>query len=403
MLFLYFYTVMYIFNPDNDLALANFSPHYTAPASALKMRRDLAMLPLWYASKESLVIANREANNKLLEELKRVFSINSSLISFSKIADCSNRKVKPWGWNPSLREELMQSGLNEHLLPSLSYIELLRNYSSRENAVKLLEELKRLNPDFCGESYYYTDIHQLLYYLKSVESDQVLKMPYSGSGKGLVWTKGAITDKQTGWCKRVIKVQGGIVVEPVLNKVKDFAMEFEMTDSCIRFVGYSLFHSTPSGAYMGNVLLPSEEIEDKLAAYIERNLLRELTSILKTKLSSCFPHYRGYLGVDMMVCKTGKTTYQLQPCVEVNMRMNMGIVAHRINERFLHPNSKGLFSINFLKQEGEAQSKILTEQMANPLVVEKGRVKSGFLTLTPVDRVTRYTATVLVKEKSRGE
>ena len=403
MLFLYFYITMYIFNPDNDLALANFSPHYTPPTSALKMRRDLAMLPVWYAPKESLIVADGEANSKLLEELKRVFPINSSLISFSAIAGCSNRQVKPWGWNPTLRKELIQLGLNEQFLPSLSYIELLRNYSSRENAVELLKELKRLNLDFCGESYYYTDIHQLLSYLKSVESDQVLKMPYSGSGKGLVWTKGAITDKQTDWGRRVVKVQGGVVVEPVLNKVEDFAMEFEVSDSCIRFVGYSLFQSAPSGAYMGNVLLSDEEIEDKLATYIERGLLRELRSILQIKLSSYFPHYRGYLGVDMMVCETDKSIYQLQPCVEVNIRMNMGIVAHRINERFVHRNSTGLFSINFFKQEGKARNKILTEQMANPLVVENGRVKNGFLALTPVDRTTLYTATLLVKEKSRGK
>ena len=62
--FLYFYITMYIFNPENDLALANFSPHFTASASALKMRRDLAMLPVWYAPNETLVVAEGEMNNE---------------------------------------------------------------------------------------------------------------------------------------------------------------------------------------------------------------------------------------------------------------------------------------------------------------------------------------------------
>ena len=394
---------MYIFNPENDLALANFSPHYTAPASALKMRRDLAMLPIWYASAGRLVIADGEANGRLLEQLKQMLPITSLLISPSQITNCSNREVKPWGWNPAIRKELMQLGLKEHILPSIEDIKVLRNYSSRKNAVTLLEELKELNPHFCGASYYYTDISQLLAYLNEAEGEQVLKMPLSGSGKGIVWLKGAITDKQTDWCRRIIDMQGGVVVEPVLNKVEDFAMEFEIADSGIQFVGYSLFQSASSGAYLGNVLLSDVEIQDKLSNYIELTQLLELKSQLTTKLINYFSHYRGYLGVDMMVCKTDQSTYQLQPCVEVNMRMNMGIVAHRIRERFVHPNSEGLFSINYHNFPNESLATSIALQAEHPLVVENGKIKSGYLALTPVDNHTNYTATILIKEKSRRE
>lgn len=394
---------MYIFNPDNDLALANFSPHFTAPSSALKMRHDLAMLPVWYATDGALVIADGGLNNKHLSCLKELLPITASLISYEQIDDYPHTQVKPWGWNPRLRKEFIQLKLNKHLLPSLKDIELLRSYSSRQNAVKLLEQLKLFNPNFCGESFYYTNIDELLVYINRARGNQVLKMPYSGSGKGIVWLKDIITDKQTDWCRRVIRMQSGVVVEPVLNKVHDFAMEFEMSDAGIRFVGYSLFQSAPSGAYLGNVLLSDVEIEDKLSTYIERNQLLELKAILKTKLSLFFPHYRGYLGVDMMVCKTEASTFQLQPCVEVNMRMNMGIVAHRINERFVYPNFTGLFSINFYKKEGEAQISSLAMQAQNPLVIKGGKIRSGYLALTPIDKDTRYAATITINEKSRKE
>ena len=389
---------MYIFNPDSDLALANFNANFTAPASACKMRHDLALLPLWYATCNSSIIAEGELNKRLLKELKSILPISSSLISFSQLSDYSDSKVKPWGWNPALIKQLVQSGINEQMLPSMFDVELLRSYSGRQNAMKLLSDLKALNSSFCGESFYYTNIDQLLVYLYNVNSSQVLKMPYSGSGKGLVWTKGEITDKQIDWCKRVINMQGGIVVEPVLNKVQDFAMEFEMTNTGIQFIGYSLFSSAPSGAYIGNVLLSDSDIEDRLSVYIERGLLKKLQSILKRKLIEYFPHYRGCLGVDMMVCKTDESSYQLQPCVEVNMRMNMGIVAHRICESFIHPNSTGVFSINYFKQDGEAQNHALTMQSKNPLIIEHDRIKSGYLALTPFDRDTRYVANILIKQ-----
>ena len=389
---------MYIFNPENDLAIANFNHHFTAPASARKMRSDLALLPIWYAPDGALVIAEGELNNLFLEELKRKMLINNSLISLSQIAEHPNVEVKPWGWNPALRKELIQAGVNEQMLPSISDLELLRNYSGRQNAVKLLSELKALNPAFCGESYLYTDIERLLSYLKEANGDQVLKMPYSGSGKGLVWLKGAITDKQTDWCRRVLKMQGGVVAEPVLSKVQDFAMEFEMTDLGVQFVGYSLFQSASSGAYMGNVLLSDRAIEDKLSNYLERYLLVQLKATLKTKMCEYFPHYRGYLGVDMMICEIAESVFQLQPCVEINMRMNMGIVAHAIFERFVHSNSTGLFSIKYFKREGEAHSYSLTLQKNNPIIIENGRIKSGYLALTPVDRNSNYTATVAIKQ-----
>lgn len=381
------------------MALANNSTNFTAPASARRLRDDLALLPVWYAPDGALVIAEGELNKRFLEFLKKeVFPINNSLLSVTELSNFSDSVILPWGWNPTLRRQLIQKGMDEQSLPSISELEQIHSYSGRQNAVKLLAELKELNSAFCGNSFYYSDLDKLLNYIYVAQEEQLLKMPYSGSGKGIVWIKGAITDKQIDWCRRVINTQGGVVVEPVLNKVQDFAMEFEMTDTGIQFVGYSLFQSAPSGAYAGSLLLSDEAIEDILSAYIERSWLEQLRSTLTVKLSQYFPHYRGYLGVDMMICQTADSDYRLQPCVEVNMRMNMGIVAHRIYERFVHPHSSGIYSINFFKQEGEAIEYAQAMQSNNPLVIENGRLVTGYLALTPIDKDTRYVASVSIKQ-----
>ena len=389
---------MYLFNPDNDLALANFKSDFTSPASARKMRSDLAVLPVWYAPDGALVIAEGNLNNQFLETLKSKLSINYSLLPFSQLRNNSHLKVKPWGWNPSLLKHLIQLGVNEQLLPSLTDIELIRTYSGRQKAVKLLAELKEINSIFCGESFFYTDIDELLKYVYAAKGDQVLKMPYSGSGKGIVWIKGEITDKQINWCKRVIKTQGGVVIEPVLNRVQDFALEFEMTDTGIQFIGYSLFQSAPSGAYMGNYLLSDAAIERKLSTFIELSLLKELRRTLEIKLIDYFPNYRGCLGIDMMVCQTSDYSYQLQPCVEINMRMNMGIVAHQFYKRFVHQDSSGEFSINYFKQEGQAKSYEQKMQSDYPSIIENDKIKSGYFSLTPVDAKTSYAAYVSIKQ-----
>lgn len=39
--------LLYLFNPDQDLALASGETNYMAPASARKMAEELALLPIW--------------------------------------------------------------------------------------------------------------------------------------------------------------------------------------------------------------------------------------------------------------------------------------------------------------------------------------------------------------------
>ena len=88
----------------------------------------------------------------------------------------------------------------------------------------------------------------------------------------------------------------------------------------------------------------------------------------------------------------------LQPCIEINMRMNMGIVAHRFYERFVHHNSSGMYAINYFKQEGEAKNYDQQMQSEYPAIIEDGKIKSGYLALTPVDVNTSYAAYVTIKQ-----
>jgi len=381
---------MFYFNPENDLALANFNPFYTPPASARKMANDLAILPMWYAADGSKIIAEDRYNRDFLDRIKEVFPLDVSLISFSCLSPFSHEKVIPWGWNPSLRKKLIDAGMDVASLPSLDELERIREYSSRRNAVRLLTDLQADHPFFCGESHYFTEINDVLKFLSSDKGDKVLKMPYSGSGKGLVWIKGDITDKQQDWCKRVINNQGGVVVEPVFDKVKDFAMEFRIDDGRVYFTSYSLFHSTSSGMYAGNRLLSDFIIEQHLSTYVPITYLRDLIIELEHKLVSYFPAYKGFLGVDMMICRNKEHDYPIHPCVEINMRMNMGLVARAFYDRFVHEASGGIFKTVFFKQNGEALQYKTKMVADDPLIVKDNRIVSGFLPLNPVSEETKF-------------
>jgi hypothetical protein len=387
---------MYLFNPDNDLALANFNANYTPPASARKITEDLSVLPFWYAPAGSKIVIEDAASKVFLESMQSLFGTKTSAIPFSKISDFPNEKIIPWGWNPALRKRLLEANVPENNLPTSKTLQRLRDYSGRQYAVKMLRELKHENEIFCGESHYFTSVDDVLRFLASQSGNSVLKMPNSGSGKGLVWILGEITGKQTDWAQRAITTQGGIVAEPVLNKIRDFAMEFYMDSGDIRFVGYSLFHSAASGAYMGNVLMSDEKIEKQLSEYVSTQVLHQLCASLQERLLQFFPFYSGYLGVDMMVCQT-PAGYQIQPCVEINMRMNMGLVAHTFYERFVAQETSGRYMVDFFKKTGEALAFHQKMQTDFPLIIKNGRIEKGYLALAPVNELSSYMAWVLIE------
>lgn len=386
---------MYYFNPDNDLALANFSTNYTPPASAIKIAEDLSVLPAWYALESAKIITNKAPNQDFLDLLKMIIPTPVSFIEFSEIVGFPNREITPWGWNPALTKKLSDIGLNEQRLPSMDELKQLRHYSGRQNAVRMLREIKEMNSDFCGESIFFENQEMVLEYLSVQKEDSVLKMPYSGSGKGLMWIRNGITDKQTDWCRKVIRSQGGIVVEPVLNKTIDFAMEFKIENHETTFAGYSLFKTLTSGAYIGNYLLSDKEIENRLKQYVSIESLIWLQKFYIKKLTEFFPNYKGCIGVDMMICETS-SGYKIQPCVEINMRMNMGMVARIFYDRYISPTSSGIFVVDYLKKSGEAYSNNKTKKEKYPLKIKEGKIEFGYFPLTPVFCNTNYVAYVII-------
>lgn len=390
---------MYLFNPDNDLALANFDPNYTPPASAVKLKSDLELLPVWYSQPNSLIVVeNKRDCHEFMEQIKKLFPIDCELIAPDETDKQKGRRISPWGWSPMLRKKLSNYGVSDNKLPSDTELETIRNYSNRKHAVKMLDILRAENQTFCGEAHYFTSRADVLRYLSSFQGDKALKMPLSGSGRGLIWIKGEITDKQTDWCRRVIQNQGGIVAEPFLNKVQDFAMEFYLNHREIDFTGYSLFQSAASGAYTGNTLVGDNDIEKELSRFVSQSVLHGLRNRLIELLPQFFPEYQGYLGVDMMICETEKEEYCVQPCVEINMRMNMGVVAHLFYKRFVKQGLKGIYKVDFFKNNPDALLFHNNMQKELPLIVENGRISSGYLSLIPVTEQTNYIAYAAIEQ-----
>lgn len=390
---------LYIFNPEHDLALASGETNYMAPASARRMASELALLPMWYAEEGSAVLAPSAYNLDYVKKIQELLGLSVDLITEPELAIEPDLDIRPWGWDVALRKRLSVLGVDEVLLPSMGQLNDLREYSHRSKAVALLPELQ-LNECFCGESYYLKTPEEWKRFVEG-RKECLLKAPLSGSGKGLNWCKGIFTPFISGWCTRVAASQGGVIAEPIYNKVEDFAMEFYSDGAGeLTFVGYSLFHTGKSGMYEGNCLLSNEAIRKKLSQYVPLEALMDLENCLKYRLSALVGTvYKGYLGVDMMICRfpeNEKPVFRIHPCVEINLRMNMGVIARFLHDRYVRPGSTGRFVIDYHPSEGEALQEHERMSATYPLEIREGRVYSGYLPLVPVHRRSCYRAWIWV-------
>lgn len=391
---------LYLFNPDNDLALANNDLNYMAPQSAKQLSRDLALLPVWYAEKGSVVLAESYPNLDYLKTLKGLLEIDCSLITFTELTGASKEfELSPWGWNKALYKQLLTCGLSTSAMIDYDKIDAYRALSHRSQAVQLLQAIPK-SSEFCGFSFMLNHIDDLKGIAEHL-GPILLKAPISGSGKGLNWCRNGIDKPTLNWCSRILRTQGSIVVEPIYFKVQDFAMEFKIESSnMIEFIGYSSFETNQQGAYLGNRLIPDSIFEDEIDyKYFYHGFMKCFLSLLKPLLLHTLGStYRGYLGIDMMICKfDSEPFFRLHPCVEINLRMNMGIVAHTIYDRFINPLSRGIFNVDFIKNNSNLVQFDAEQKRRYPLVIRDGRINSGYLALTAFTAQSQYLAWILVE------
>lgn len=384
---------IYLFNPENDMALANFTPYYKAPSEIIRMANDLSVLPAWYAPEGSTIKVDSLSRVSLWREQCPVSDFLPDVIWS---AEWENMPYKPWGWSPSLLYTLRKVGVNDSFLLSDMQMGQIRVLSGRQCCVKILESFSRMD-GLCGKAMTCNSMTQVKKYITSLERC-VLKAPWSGSGRGIMYVSSKEwNDSAEGWVSRVLRVQGEIMVEPLYNKVCDFAMEFYADgNGSVSFVGYSLFDTDAHGNYKGNFLLSDGQINKILSQYIPDEVFDNVCRTMEGSLASLLnKDYCGFFGVDMMIClEDGR--YLLHPCVEINLRMNMGVVSHTIFNRYVHCLSHGKYIVKYYSEDGEAWDAFCQMKATYKLHLCDGKLAEGYMPLTPVKQDTHYHAFLLL-------
>ena len=308
-----------IFNPEHDLCLANGDANYVPPASALRFARQEAHLMKALYGDDTIALAAEDV--RLTQAFK-----HSGTQAFEQ-------SITAWGWNKTLVAQLCKQGVPRELMPSDGQLDEIRRLSHRRTALAAAEAC-----GFSPKGEECLDIDGVQDALARY-GRIVLKAPWSGSGRGLRWVDRTLSDLDKSWTEKTLATQGTVMVEPRLEVVQDFALEYyiggqgrEAQPGTHHFQGYSLF-STQNGVYRENHLFSDDEILRRLSEYVSVQTILSAKAVAERWLESeIVPRYEGPLGIDMFIYKSADG-YALNPMVEINFRHTMGHVAVALRSR----------------------------------------------------------------------
>jgi len=371
------------------------------PLLLQEMEQNLAMIPFIFANEDDFVLTEKKPST----EFTLFLSQNGlKLPHFKTLSELENypkgsiNAIIPWGWSPAayfkfkkLKEKCSDkvSSWGEHhqlLFERKTSLELLKN-------VLLTEQFDWL-PDATKIGQIVTNTEEIDSLLK-VHQRLVLKAPLSSSGRGLQFirkTKLNTANKQ--WVSGVLKQQKYLIAEPLLEKVADLSFHFEIqSETNINEKGYTFFETNSNGQYKATYIHPNlnELISEELDMDELKMKLELISTVLKESLSRSIYSklYKGFLGVDALLLREeGKL--KIQPCIEVNCRMNMGILTKLLEDR-VHQDARGKFEM-FYGSSGQFGIYAREQISKNPFKSSNGKLLSGFVPLVEPDSDKKFGA-----------
>lgn len=389
-----------VFNASHEEALASGTGNFTPTKAAKAIDRDLALLPYWAMACNGVVVPDVRECERFLSSLPLC---RRDKVLLPSIYEACGGTIEPWGWDKAVIRAAEKAGVST----SMGYedVDVLCRLQNRRFGSEFLNKLlprlrsceKLAGLNFVGESHFVENTADAERIIRGIDKN-VLKRPISGSGRGILITANKLEKRELDWCEASCRKNGGLEIQRYYRKVMDFAMEFRKgKGKPYEFLGYSEFQTGIAGGYSGNFLSQNSvggaEIWNIIGATPVQ--IENFEHCVADILDLYAGNYHGFLGIDMMVCKTSDGV-AIFPCVEMNFRHTMGMAANMLG---IIPDagSVGWFRILRGSRAGEMLSE--TQRLAREMPIggyasnsECESFAEGYLPLTPVNEGTLFHA-----------
>ncbi len=408
---------IYFFNPTCELAVANGSSNFMAPARLRRFENELSTLPAILASKEDIILSEHLPSLEYLVKLESLGLIVPKFLTLNEIlpdlplTELPINFLIPWGWSPAAHKLLLplKQYCSQKFLssPVFEWKEIHRELYSRNASLTILNQLVTLSkseillpfndlPEKCTT-------HDQIISLQKKWERVVVKAPWSASGRGLqVLRKNEYNQSNIQVIGSFLNQQGYVIAGPWHERVMDFSFQFFSHGSgSLEYMGFTSFRTDKAGRFEGIYVqeLPHDidpELIEFILEYIPQ-VQKILHGILNESRYSA--DYFGWLGVDAMIYKTTDRKYKIQPCLEINCRLTMGTLALKLRSH-LAEGSLGDFKI-IHGPAGYFHDYCSALSIKEPLILESGKISEGFLPLTPVTEGCIFGACLRVSRRNK--
>lgn len=311
------------------MEVANKLPNFRPPKLVQHLLQDGQHLPIFFTEPGDTVLVTETPSTNYKKALTAFGFSGNEFYSLTKIRNSRNETITaaPWGWSPTEATNFKTwFPANQN---NFEWKPAFQHWYRRETAANVVKQLIQTSNQF--------DVGLVPVSCQTVEEVEnflddwgslVMKAPLSSSGRGVQFLrKKPLNNSNKQWIQGVIDQQVSVMVERLLDKIFDFSYHFyKHSNGQVDFVGETAFVTNTNGKYRGNFIGPI--IETPAYPNDFKGDLKHTQNILQEALqsNSTYSDYSGFLGVDMLFYKDGNQI-KLHPCVEINARRSMGLLA----------------------------------------------------------------------------
>jgi len=428
---------VYWFNPLAELFMARgYGGRVDSKLEVLS--HDLYNLPQFLCRQDDVVLVPERPRLTFLATLKQA-GLNLpqfEVINEGRItpnSELRTRKIgglRPWAWCQESME-LMQPLLTQLAHPTMptgqEWESRIRPLYSKSWALGLLRRFLEsrqdspwLSPDEdlgVTVTTYSEAMDAVGRFRQRGHSQFVVKADFGSAGNGQVrlWEP-EIQERQKASIRRLLETMGRAVVEPWLDQVLEFSMQWEVSANAVREQGLVKLLSDHRGQYRGSVFSRrfTEGFTEELAQFVHagssqrlKGLVEELRRLLESELLP--RRFAGPMGIDAMIYRDREGRLRLRPIVEINPRFTMGRVALELAGQVQPGRTVRLALINrsMLRQLNVTGFPEFAQQLSEhfPLVMtdqDRPKVGQGGVCLNDPETAQTLLAVLRVDSPSRG-
>ena len=380
---------VFVFNPFAEARIAR-GKAFNPTKHQAQLARDLANLPQFLCRQDDIVLVERKPSVAWLSGIKQAGFALPEFVELNQRTNLAERKLgrlRPWAWGPDsveLLEPLFASLTGEQRAANQSFNPAIAQlYSKAWSAEQLRTVLGRsrgrqpahsslsgdqrrftsaaTEPWLCTENEIGIAANSLDDVLKVIATIRqrghhriVIKQALGLAGSNAIRSfEPELLENHRRWIAHAMENHRQLVVEPWLERVRDFSAQLEMTAAGLKLCGYTGLINDARGQFQGNSAAPKFERripQNVIALFSDppdiatrlHALYADIFTLLETGLQQA--GFSGPVGIDAFVYRTPEGDCRLKPIVEINPRYTVGRVTVELMKQ-VAPGSHGLFRL----------------------------------------------------------